>query len=484
MRSPARVVARNSVFILASKFLIKFISFAFIIIIARTLGDVGFGRYALVWSYVATFAAFSDFGLATYIIRELARKQSNNNSLAENVIAFRLILAVATILLINFSIRFTDYSSETFSQIVLASSILLLYAVQDPLDSILQAKERADLSSILRIIGQLAFVGLGAVFLFSGWGVNGLILAALCNVLITGVLSWYLIQQYLGGLRWQLQPKLWPKLLLISLPFGIIGFAINWTAKIDTVILSLYWPDEMIGWYNGAYNLILGMVVISNSFNVALYPTMSKETTTDYLTLGKMYQRVFKYLFIVSLPLAAGISILSRPIILLFYGASFAPAIVPLAILAWGLPLIFASEFSRYVTLVLGRENTAAVAVISASLINILLNFLLIPRYGSLAAASTTVLTEALLVGIYFWQLRKEISLLSIGSVLWRPTLASSLMLGILQLSSHASLAMLLVLGVTTYVSVLLLLGSVDPEEGSFLREVLGRVWPIISHSS
>ena len=103
MRSVARIIARNSIIVLISKLLVKLISFAFIILIARTLGDVGFGRYALIWSYVATFATLSDFGLGTYIIRELARDQANSPFLVGNVIAFRLALALIAsfVILIN-----------------------------------------------------------------------------------------------------------------------------------------------------------------------------------------------------------------------------------------------------------------------------------------------------------------------------------------------------------------------------------------------
>lgn len=482
MRSLAKIVARNSIVTLMSKLSVKFISFAFTILVARTLGEVDFGRYALIWSYVTIFAICSDFGLGMYIIREIAKGQPNSKYLAGNVIVFRVILATATFLLIGFTTHFIGYSAQTAGQIILAGTILLLYAVQDPLDSVLQAKERLDLSSGLRIVGQLVFVILGAVFLLAGWGITGLILASLCNVLISAVLAWYLIRRYWGGLQWHLQPKLWPRLLIAALPFGLIGFALNWSQKIDTVILSLFWPDQVIGWYNAAYSLILGMIIISNSFNIALYPTMSKETAIDYLALGRMYKRILKYLLIASLPLAVGFSVLSRPIILNLYGAPFAPAVLPLAILAWVLPLIFVSEFLRYTTLVVGQENKAALAMLLASLSNIILNFLFIPGYGLLAAAITTVLTEALLVTIYLWQLRAEISLLLLGSVFWKPALASSLMLGTLLLFSYVPLLPIIALGGITYFGTLFLLGDLGPEEGALIRELVERVLPVASH--
>lgn len=482
MRSLAEVVARNSIVALLSKLLVKLITFAFTIWVARSLGDTDFGRYALIWSYVTIFATASDFGLGMYVIRELAKKQSNSQYLVGNVIIFRLILATATLLLIVFSTRFTGYSAQLTGHIFLAGTILLIYAVQDPLDSVLQAEERVDLSSALRVVGQIVFVLLGLIFIQAGWGVTGLIVASLCNILLSALLARHLIYRYLGGLQWHIQPKLWPQLLITALPFGLIGFALNWSQKIDTVILSLYWSEEMIGWYNAAYNLVLGLIIISNSFNVALYPSMSKENAADYVSHGKMHNRILKYLLMASLPLAAGLSLLSRPIVLMLYGPHFAPAILSLMILAWVLPFIFISEFLRYTALVLNQERQAALAILSTAVGNVLLNFLFIPRYGLVAAATTTLLTEIFLVAIYLWQLRRQISLLSVGRIFLKPALATGLMAGVLLSIDYIPVIPLMIISSLVYVGSLFFLGDLGVEEGQFIRELLNRVLPATSH--
>ncbi len=282
MKSLTKVVAINSFFTLSARLIVKLVSFVFTIFIARYLGEAEFGQYALVWSYVMIFATASDFGLGVYLIRELSqRPDGHRQHLVENVISLRLTLAVLTIGLIILTLPWPGYSPEIIGQIMLASSILLFYAVQDPLDSLLQAKERLDLSAVTKIAGQLAFVGLGAVFLWWGAGVTGLILASLGNVFITAILAYGLVRNWENRLTWQFQPRTWWPLLLTSLPFAVIGFATNWSQKIDTVILSLFWPQETIGWYNSAYNLVLGVIIISNSFNVALFPSVSRENSQN-----------------------------------------------------------------------------------------------------------------------------------------------------------------------------------------------------------
>ncbi|RMF03004.1 MAG: flippase [Chloroflexi bacterium] len=481
MNTFVKVVARNSLVTLVSRLLVKVISFGFTIWIARTLGHEDFGRYALIWSFVTIFATFSDWGLGMYTIRELAKGNAENNHLAANVITFRLLLAGVTVLLILGAAQFTAYSSQRISHIILASTILFLYAVQDPLDSVLQANERVDISSLLRITGQLIFVGLGTLFLLAGWGITGLILAALCNVLVTTVLSWQTIRQKLGGLQWKIRPRLWLKLFTVAVPFGVIGFSLNWSQKIDTVVLSLYHTDTMIGWYNAAYSLILGVTIISNSLNVALFPSMSKENSLDNVATQKITARIFKYLFIASLPEAVGLIATRQQVINILYGPEFAPAVVPLAILAWSVPLLFVSEFLRYRALVMHRENEAAASILIAALVNIILNILFIPRYGLVAAATTTVITEALLVVLYLQKLKAEIPARIVVAEFWKPAAASALMLVIFILAAHL-LLWAIVLGGLTYIGVLLLLGGLGLEEKALLQKFFKRLFPAVSH--
>jgi O-antigen/teichoic acid export membrane protein len=362
------------------------------------------------------------------------------------------------------------------AHIGLAATILLLYAVQDPLDSVLQAEERLGFSSFSKICGQLIYMASGTIFLLVGWGITGLILASLGNILATAALIWHQVERKMGGICWQIQPRLWPSLLMAALPFGLIGLALNWSQKIDTVILSLYWPAETIGWYNAAYNLVLSAIIVSNAFNIAFFPSMTKKHSQQLpLTAGKIYSYVCKYLFTFSLPLAVGTSILSQPIVSALYGPAYIEAAAPLAILAWVIPLIFLSEFLRYMHLVSGLEKNAARLVIAAALGNLILNLIFIPLYGLTAAAITTVCTEAALVGLYWQQLRSLMPLKLMVNAFWKPTIAAAVMAGII-LVIQFPLSLEIVLGVIIFTGMLSLLKFLEAEEKLIIRQVLSRL--------
>jgi len=108
----------------------------------------------------------ADAGLGLLAIREIAQKQPGSQYIAANIIIIRVLLALVSMVLILGTVWVLNYDPIFLLQAFLASQILLLYAVHDPLDAVLQAHERFDLSTLAIVIGLLVFVGTGFIFLW------------------------------------------------------------------------------------------------------------------------------------------------------------------------------------------------------------------------------------------------------------------------------------------------------------------------------
>lgn len=417
------VTARNSVFGAFGKVSIKLIGFLFTVLIVRWLGDEAYGQYALIWSYVVVISILSDAGLSLYAIREIAKKQTDSQYIVGNIIIIRVILALTSMTLITLMVWLLGYSGQFVFYVLLASNVLLLYALQEPLDGILQANERFDLSVVAIMVGLLVFIGVGAILLWMGWHITGVIAARLLNVLMSILLVWKLLANYRQDLQWRIQPALWPQFIRASLPFGLIKLWLSWSSRVDTIILAWFWPEQMVGWYGAVYALILGITVISSSINAALYPALSRQFNRDVQSLPKIYAGVLKYLLIISLPIAGVVSLTADKVIQLLYGAEFAPAGLALAIMIWVVPFAFISEFLRHVLLVVNREQEALRGLILAVLVNIGLNIWLVPYYGLLAAAGVAIITEATLTLLYLRQLRLELGSIRLMNEVFKPLL-------------------------------------------------------------
>jgi O-antigen/teichoic acid export membrane protein len=147
-----------------------------------------------------------------------------------------------------------------------------------------------------------------------------------------------------------------------------------------------------------ALNLIIAVVVIA-----ALYPRLSR-------LRDERNEREFSLVMVRGQMGLAGVSILAAgsiavaaPLIidLLAGGADYEPSVSALRILVWAFPLLCANSLLYSALLALEDERFTACIVGGAVVLNVGLNFVMIPAFGINGAAVATIVPEALIIGIY-----------------------------------------------------------------------------------
>ena len=101
--------------------------------------------------------------------------------------------------------------------------------------------------------------------------------------------------------------------------------------------------DEVVGWYNAAYKLVLALAVISDAYYNSVFPVMSKFFVSSKESLKQTYEKSVKYMAILAVPIAVGTTLLADKIILLIFGAEYSHSIIALQILVWFMVFVFTS---------------------------------------------------------------------------------------------------------------------------------------------
>lgn len=466
----SRTVARNSAFGMAAHIAIKILSFLFSVLIIRRLGADEFGQYSAVLAFGAIFVFFADLGLSPYPVRQVARLrdlpdgEAQIRSLFGSVLALRFLLSIVTAVAIILTAWLTGRQPEMVLGVAFGTIGLIMYSVQGAAESMLVGFERIDISAGAHVVHQLVFVLLGAVALIFATGYYGLIFANLAGIALMTYVCWRALHR-LGIRPASPTPTSWLPLIRASIPFGIIGFTLGLSYKFDSVLLNIYAGDVATGYYNSAYNLVFSVLVISNVVNTALYPSLSRQSVAQPHTLPAIQERMLRYLLIIALPIAVGGSLLAPQIVDFLYGADYAVAAVPLAILIWVVPFMFVTEFFGYVIVVDGSERRVAWAIAISTSFNVALNVVLIPVYGLMAASILTVLTEAILLSQYVWVLRDKLRQMHWGQTLGRPLLALLVMTLVVFLLRGFFLPASIAAGAATYLAMLFALGVVGRAE-------------------
>ena len=477
MHQFSRIVARNFAFGIGAQVAIKVLSFGFSILIVRNLGADTYGQYAGVLAFGAVFVFLGDLGLSGFVVREVARwrgartESSAVPDLFANIMVLRLVLSVIAAVLLIATAWLTGRPLVMVVAIALGAIGLVMYAIQGTSDSLLAGYERLDLSAGARVLNQLAFVVVGAAALWLGLGYYGLIYA---NLLGIALMTWYCWKaaRRLGVRPGQVRIGSWPAWLRAGIPFGVISFTLGLSYNLDTVVLNVSRGDVETGYYGAAYSLVFSALVFAGVLNTAIYPSLTRQVVSTPDLMLSVAKRALRYLIIVSLPIAVGASVAASQLVPFLYTAAYLPVVPALRIVVWVTPLMFMSDFLGYLVLIRGDEAYAARSVVVSTGANVILNVLLVPHYGYIAAAIMTVITEVVLVAQYVWTLRTLLRAVPWGRVLVRPLIAAAIM-GIVVLAlNDVPLLIDVAVGAVTYGGVLFGLGALGRDDIEFFTRL------------
>ncbi len=480
-----RIVARNTAFTLAGQILIKILAFIFSIYVVRTLGAEHFGRYAAALAYVSIFAMLTDLGTSALSVREMARNKENVAWMVPDIMLLRGLLSLAAVGIITLSAWLFGKTTPEVLGIFIASFVLLVYAFQGPLDSLMVSQERLDFSSVFKLLDKITFMILGTILLVMGMGYIGLLIATLVGVLVMGLASQGVVQWVLRLRFTRPNPGRWWWLIKAGFPFGIKGAANEFTRRFDTVFMSFALTHEAVGWYNVPLNMLLTMMIMAQSLAMSIYPTMVREYDSGRGSIQGTVQRAMRYLLLLSLPIAVGGMLLADNIILVLYGEEFRPSIQILQIVVWSLPLLFFAEMLGRTSNTLHQEGKAAKFSIINAVISIILNIILIPRMGVTGAAIAMVVTR--LISNIFSIMIVGPGLVFKGNILplLRVVAASALMGGavwllrdwsfLLAIDDIIALFLLIGLGALVYGIAALLMQAIKPAEARYVFGIVRR---------
>ena len=187
-----------------------------------------------------------------------------------------------------------------------------------------------------------------------------------------------------------------------------------------------------------------------------------------------LVNRSFRILLSFSVPITVGGILLSSHIIKFIFGDQYLEAIVPFQILLIAVLIIFTSVVFSYGMISLGKQKQLAVYSTLAATLNVGLNFLLIPKYGAVGAAITTVISEATVFTGVYYALRKEMLAPPLGLFL-RPVLAAGCMAAPIILKISGDLIILLLLSILIYVTVLYIIGGISNEDLRLIKQIVRR---------
>ncbi len=160
----------------------------------------------------------------------------------------------------------------------------------------------------------------------------------------------------------------------------------------DTVLLGFFKTSKEVGLYTSAYKI----VTLASTVPMLIFTSFLPYLVSVEKTITKEWKTYVLAMFSIGLPISIGISLLAPAFISILYGADYQDAVLPLRILSLDIFAVFVSVTFAQPLLLLGKEKRYLSIVAWSAGLNLLFNLFMIPLYGMIGAAITTVFAESL----------------------------------------------------------------------------------------
>lgn len=445
---------------------------------ARYLGPERYGTIAFALAFTSIFGVITDLGINTLTIREVARNKNSATTFLGNLLLIKSILVIITVAFIVVAVNLTGHDRIEIDVIYLISISIIFSAFNGAFNSLFQAFERIEYVSIGSVLSNISML-LGAGYAISqGFGVIGFACIYIFSSTLGLVYTLFVANRLHLTHALQIDREMiWP-MMKEALPFGITSLSGMIYTYADSIMLSSLKGNEVVGWYNAPYRLMLMMLFIPNVINVVIFPVMSRYFTSSPSFLKLIYTKYLKFMLILSLPLGMGTTLIADKIILFVFGVGFENSIVALKIIIWTIVLTFiGAAFARLLESVNQQRIITKISMV-CMVVNVLLNILLIPKFSYIGSSFVTVFTEFLLVGsiIFFsYRLNYGIPLSIIKTYLIRILFSSLVMCIFVLYFKEAHLILLIISAIFVYFFTLYIVRGIDSEDMMLMRQAINR---------
>ena len=470
--SDARTIAKNTSVLYIAQIITYVLGFFITISIAKYLSVDGYGILSTALALTGIYVVFSDLGLSTLTVREVVRDKSLTRKYVGNTTIMKLFLSLFTFLLTVLTVYILGYNDITIIVTYILIAAFIFNAFSSIFYSIFQSYQKMEyqsvatiLNSVVMLIGTLLVIYLGLDVI--AFALVYLVANAINFIYILVTYAW---KFYLPNIEMDLE--FWKPTIKEALPLSITSLFAVLVFRIDSVMLSVMSGMEAVGFYSAAYRLMEALIFFPQVYTTAIFPVFSKLYVSSINPLKGAYIKSFKYLTILSLPIAVGITLLAEPVILLLFKPEYIPSILALQIVVWVLPFIFVNYIQGSLLTAMNRQVTYLKITAASLVLNVGMNLVLIPLYSYLGAAFVTVITEIFSVALGFYVLSKLLAKVKVHEIIFKPAIAC-LVMALFILLVQTNLFLEIAISAVIYFAVLIALKGFTPDDYDLFRQIL-----------
>lgn len=396
------------------------IQFAVGVMLARLLGPEDLGTYAFTIALVQVMAIIGQAGFPAYLVRSVALYSTHEafSELKGLLIGSFQIVIVLSLIVTNVGVAWLIGSGVNVGQV--PPHIIMTGLVLVPLLAMGATNSGAIRGLGYVVVGQIPdqiirpAVYLAVLLTIYAFGLAFSlkdILLVYAGALFASLVAGFVLlirhaPRQMRNITAEMHRTQW---LRQSFPFLLLAGVQVLNYQTDVVMLGMLSTQEQVGLYRVAIQVADGLGVLLFAISLVIEPQLARlHAQQDWQRVQRLLVYSHRIATLVMLPVVLLIVGISTDLVTLLFGAEFRPASSALDILSLGKIIYATVGFSGLALSMFGHAGTAAYLALITVVMNVTLNFMLIPYYGIDGAAVATVVSQFIvnMLGVIYIKLK------------------------------------------------------------------------------
>ena len=405
-KSSSNKVVTNATWIIICRLVQAFLNLFISMFVARFLGPANFGIINYAESIVTFVLPVMQLGFNNTLVHELISKTDKEGeiigtSLISCIISALVCMAgvAAFVGVVNFGEKETIFVSILYSIMILAQAFeMVMYWFESKL-----------MSKYTASITLMAYLVVSAYKIFLLVTGKSIYWFAVANAIDHFIIGFSLIILYkkLKGERLSFSFECFKRMFASGKYYILSGMMVAVFSQTDRIMLKLMIGNDVTGFYSAAVRCagITSFVftAIINSAVPVIYASRERSKSEFEGNIKNLYSVVL-YLAIAQ---SVFITLFAKPIIYIIYGTNYMEAVPALSIVTWYIVFSYMGVVRNRWMLAEGLQHLIWKIDLSGAVANVILNFILIPRYGIIGASVASLATQCFTNFILGWIIKE-----------------------------------------------------------------------------
>lgn len=391
---------RGALFMLAEKLTKMLTQLLMVVLLTRYFSPGEFGQLMYCYAIVSMLNFLNTLGMESILVKRFIDLPFERFSNLNHGLIIRFTFSLFCVVFANIvGLFLVDDSAR------LLLFVISLYHLAMPMTVyswLYQADGRSDLSAIGLIAGVLIGFIYGLVCIFSGFDLSVFALVYVLELLISGCIYLYFSKTHVPYEAFSASYEYSRGLIKDCLPLIFSGAIVLLYMKVDQIMIGIMINQAEVGVYVAATRLSEAWYFVGLTLIGVYFPKMLK--------IRKRYGNSLYFKTIVSdgrwiiwgaLVIAFVTSFIADYLIHFLYGELYAASAEVLIISIWAVPFVYLGAVASKMYVAESKQGLVFWRSLWGLVINIILNFFLIPSYGAVGAAFATLVSQ-FSVGVLF----------------------------------------------------------------------------------